>query len=270
MTGQQYIERYRRNRLRKVAAGKDVKESFKDLLQNRHFRTGVAGLSTAALAKLLGAGWGTSLLLGGGAAAAAHFGQKAYDKWDAQRKYDALSDEEKIKLELAKQDRIFADARVLTDKNKQEVERKRKADESAKRLAAVKAETSRLQGLTAQQLELEQSIKDAEREEQELAADVEADFQEQAFREATKRQRVQLAKINSQLAALTRKDPSTLKSFKASNLLATPYAIINGVRNGYRSVTGADSSEERTRLIKELNERAKAIQKDIDSQRKNY
>ena len=70
----------RRTRLRKIAADGNG-FNFGKLLQDRNVRTGLVGLGTAGLSKLFGAGWGTSALLGLGAGAAAHYGQKAYGKY---------------------------------------------------------------------------------------------------------------------------------------------------------------------------------------------
>ena len=86
--------------MRKEAAkaGSGVGEFFK----NRHVRSGLAGLTTAAIAKALGSSWGASALWGLGGATAAHFGQKAWDGYrqaEQQRKqqkhWEALSDKDK-------------------------------------------------------------------------------------------------------------------------------------------------------------------------------
>ena len=140
----------RRTRLRKIAADGNG-FNFGKLLQDRNVRTGLVGLGTAGLSKLFGAGWGTSALLGLGAGAAAHYGQKAYGKWDAQRKYDALSHEDKLKLEKAKQDKLYVDANAATQNNKKQLAAKQEADRKRTELENAKAETAKIQNMTPEQ-----------------------------------------------------------------------------------------------------------------------
>lgn len=81
-----------KSRLVKIAAAKGGLD-FSKILQDRNVRSGLAGLGVAGISKLLGASWGTSALLGLGSAAAAHYGQKAWDKYNSDRQYNAQLNE---------------------------------------------------------------------------------------------------------------------------------------------------------------------------------
>ena len=254
----------RRSSLRKIAANKDNKKEdkldFGKVLQNRNVRTGLAGLSAAALAKLLGAGWGTSAAVGAGAAGLAHFGQKAYDRWDKQRKYDALSPEQKIQLEMAEQDRLMAAAGVTTERNKAQVEAKKRQEYDNNQLAAAKATTAKIRAMTPEQLALYKSIEDAEKEETELAEDYLQGLLDERHKEITRPQRSKLLKLKQQVYAIQEQDrrkKQGMFDFRTADWLAGPRAI----RNWFRS------EQPKQPTLAELTAQIAALEKEIEAKR---